>query len=51
METQHGEVQYVAEPAALQYRESISMSPEDYEVVKSTVQSAIAEHGELSEED
>jgi hypothetical protein len=51
VEAQHGEVQYVAEPAALQYRESTSMSPEDYEVVESTVQSAIAEHGELPEED
>jgi hypothetical protein len=51
VEAKHGEVQYVAEPAALQYRESISISPEDYEVVESTQQSVIAEHGELPEED
>ena len=51
VESQRGQVDYVAEPAALQFRESVSMSPEDYEVVEATVQSAIAEHGELPEED
>jgi hypothetical protein len=42
---------FATEPIADQYRESMNMSPEDYAVVQSTVQSAIAEHGDLVEED
>ena len=43
VESQHGEVEYVAEPAALQYRESTTMTDEDYEFVEHTVESVMGE--------
>jgi hypothetical protein len=45
VESNHGEVDYVAEPAALQYRESTNMSQEDYEFIEQTAES-IMDHGE-----
>ena len=39
VEAQHGEVDYVADPEALQYRETVEMSDEDYGFVEQTVQS------------
>ena len=37
----HGEVDFVADPDALQYRESLELTDEDYEFVEQTVQSLI----------
>ncbi len=45
VESQHGEVEYHAEPEALQYRESINMSDEDFDFVEHTVESAAEEAG------
>jgi len=39
VEANHGEVEYVAEPEALQYRESMEMSDEDFDFVSKTVES------------
>lgn len=39
VEKNHGEVDYVADPDALQYRESLELTDEDYEFVEQTVQS------------
>ena len=50
-EAQHGQVDYVAEPAALEYRERATMPVEDYEFVERTVQSVIDEQGESATED
>jgi hypothetical protein len=47
----HGDVAYVAEPAALEYRESLSMRDEDYEFVERTVQSVIEQKGASVVED
>ena len=41
VESNHGEVDYVAEPAALQYRESMNMSQEDYEFIEQTAESVM----------
>ncbi len=46
VEANRGEVDYVAEPAALEYRESEKMPDEDYEFVERTVQSVIDEKGD-----
>ncbi len=43
VELQHGVVDYVAEPAALQYHESMTMGDEDYEFVEQTVKSVVGE--------
>jgi hypothetical protein len=51
VEANHGEVAYVAEPAALEYRESMSMKDEDYEFVEQTVQTVIGDDGESVAED
>ncbi len=40
VEAHHGEVEYVADAEALQYRECLEMTDEDYEFVEETVQSA-----------
>jgi len=51
VESSHGEVDYVAEPAALQYRETLSMTDEDYEFIEQTVQSVVGDGiGSLPEE-
>ena len=39
VESQHGDVEYRAEPEALQYRESMNMPDEDYEFIGQTVES------------
>ena len=39
VELEHGEVEYVADPDALEYHESVNMTQEDYEFVEETVQS------------
>ena len=41
VEENHAEVDYVADPDALQYRESLELTDEDYEFVEQTVQSLI----------
>jgi hypothetical protein len=43
VETLHGEVDYVADPEALQYRDTLNMTDEDYEFVEQTVQSVMDE--------
>ena len=43
VESQHGDVEYHAEPEALQYRESMSMSDEDYAFIERTVESVIGD--------
>ena len=45
VEANRGEVHYVAEPAALEYRESVSMPDEDYEFVEHTVQTVAGDEG------
>ena len=46
VEEHHGEVDYVAEPEALQYRESMEVSDEDYAFI-----SSIAEDLEFDDDD
>ena len=41
VEKNHAEVDYVADPDALQYRESLELTDEDYEFVERTVESLI----------
>jgi len=43
VETNHGEVGYVAEPEALQFCESVNMGDADYEFVEQTVESLMDE--------
>jgi hypothetical protein len=43
VESQHGKVEYRAEPEALQYRESVNMPDADYEFVERTVESVIGD--------
>ncbi len=43
VESQHGEVDYHAEPEALQYRESMNMPDEDYEFIEHTVESVMGD--------
>jgi hypothetical protein len=43
VEQHHGEVQYVADAEALEYRQSLEMSPEDHEFVESV-------YGDLDED-
>ncbi|MHB1038317.1 MAG: GIY-YIG nuclease family protein [Pirellulales bacterium] len=45
VESQHGRVEYQAEPEALQYRESISMSDEDFTFIEHTVESVMGDDG------
>ena len=45
-ESQHGEVEYRAEPEALQYRESMNMPDEDYEFIEHTVESVRGDDGD-----
>lgn len=47
VEANHGVVDYVAEPAALDYRESINMKDEDYEFIERTVEPLVGENGSL----
>jgi hypothetical protein len=46
VESQHGEVEYHAEPEALQYRESISMPDEDFGFIEHTVESVAKDVGD-----
>ena len=41
VESQHGQVDYHAEPEALQYRESMEMPDEDYEFIEQTTESVM----------
>ena len=43
VESQRGEVEYHAEPEALQYRESVSMLDEDYDFIEHTVESVVGD--------
>ncbi|MBC8869544.1 MAG: GIY-YIG nuclease family protein [Planctomycetes bacterium] len=43
VEDQHGDVDYVADSAALEYRETLSILDEDYEFVEETVQHIVDE--------
>ena len=43
VESQHGEVEYHAEPEALQYRESMSMPDEDFDFIGHTVESVVGD--------
>jgi len=45
VESQHGEVEYQAEPAALQYRETANMSNEDFDFIERTVESVAGDAG------
>jgi hypothetical protein len=44
--SQHGEVEYHAEPEALQYRESINMPDEDFDFIERTVESVTGDTGD-----
>ena len=50
VEANHGTVDYVAEPEALEYRESVSMSDEDYEFIERTVQPLVQGDGSIGED-
>ena len=50
VESQNGEVEYHAEPEALQYRESMTMPEEDFDFIEHTVES-IAGDADTSLED
>lgn len=41
----HGEVQYVADPEALEYRQSLTISDEDLEFIENVYEAAEEEHG------
>ena len=45
VESQHGEVEYHAEPEALQYRESINMPDEDFDFIEHAVESVAGDAG------
>jgi hypothetical protein len=45
-ESQHGEVEFHAEPEALQYRESMNMPDEDYEFIEHTLESVTGDSGD-----
>jgi hypothetical protein len=45
VEANHGEVEYVAEPEALEYRESLEMTDEDYDLVERAMGSASDDEG------
>jgi hypothetical protein len=49
--SQHGEVEYHAEPEALQYRESISMPDEDFDFIEHTVKSVAGDTGASLEDE
>jgi len=44
VEARHGEVDYVADAEALQYRDTLAMTDQDYEFVEETVQSVWDDH-------
>lgn len=46
VEQHHGTVEYVADPEALEYRESVAMSPEDFAFVSDQIQAAEGEAAE-----
>lgn len=43
VESHHGQVDYVADPGALEYRESVGMTEQDYEFVEQAVESLMDE--------
>ncbi|MCE5268208.1 MAG: GIY-YIG nuclease family protein [Planctomycetaceae bacterium] len=52
VESQHGVVDYRAEPEALQYRETIDMPDEDYEFIEQTTESVLGDaNGSLPDEE
>lgn len=46
VEKHHGKVDYVADPEALQYRETLEMSEEDYEFIEKTTSTVTEEAGD-----
>ena len=46
VESQHGKVEYRAEPEALQYRESMNMPDEDFDFIEHTVESVAKDAGD-----
>ncbi len=51
VEEHHGKVDYVADPEALQFRETLEMSEEDYEFLEKTASALTEETGESMLED
>ncbi len=51
VESNHGVVDYIAEPEALEYRESVNMKDEDYEFIERTVQPLVGSDDGFSGED
>ncbi len=51
VEESHGTVDYVAEPEALEYRESVNMPDDDYEFIEHTVQPLMQSDGSSIGED
>ncbi len=51
VEEHHGKVDYVADPEALQFRETLEMSEEDYEFIEKTASTLAEETGEPMFED
>lgn len=47
---QHGEIEYVADPAALEYHQSMSMTDDDAKYIADTYQSAADKMGGESED-
>ena len=45
VEENHGEVEYVAEPEALEYHNSLNLKDEDFEFMEKTVQSVLGANG------
>ena len=50
VESVHGEVDYVAEPPAQQYRDSLNIKDEDYEFMEHTVESVMGETGVVADD-
>ena len=51
VEKHHGKVDYVADPEALQFRETLEMSEDDYEFIEKTATALAVETGESMTED
>lgn len=51
VEEQHGQVEYRAEPEALQYRESANMADEDYDFIERTTKSVMGDSNDFSDEE
>lgn len=51
VEASHGEVQYVADPEALQYRQSLDVSEEDYAYIESVYSAVDEEHQDVPDDE